>query len=143
MDEKMSKLMESLPDVMDYTKNVTIDVLNAKFDIPGDFDKDNIQKVIDEGNQDKILLSAFVFEKFHRHEYISYFNDIQPRLEGCFKFFKDEKRTLIDSRENIINMMKDAFQAYDTICIPRIELSEDGSGVDITDILVYNKEDLW
>ena len=143
MDAKMSKLMESLPDVMDYSKTTTIDDLNAKFEIPGDMDKDNIRDIVNEGNENKLLLTTIVFNKFNRHEYVSYFKDIQPNLECCFKYFKDEKRTLIDSRENIINMMKDAFHAYDTICIPRIELSEDGSGVDITDILIYNKEDLW
>lgn len=142
MDEKMSKLMESLPDVFDYTNPTTLEDLNAKFEIPGDMGKDTIRDIVKDGDKDRLNLSSLVFEKFNRHEYVSFFKDILPNIEFCFRFFKDEKRSLIDSRQNIIDVIKESFNAYDTICIPRIELSEDGSGVDIADILIYNKEDI-
>lgn len=142
MDAKMEKLMEALPDALDYTKSTTIDDLNKKYEIPINASKDNIAKMVKEGDTDKIQLSSLVFDRFNRHTYLSYFEDILPNLECCMRYFKDDKRSLIDSRENIITLMKEIFEPYDTICIPRIELSEDGSGIEITDLLIYNKEDL-
>lgn len=143
MDAKMEKVMEALPEILDYTKNTTIEEFNKKYEIPGDINKDNIAKMIKEGDKDKIELSSLVFDRFNRHTYLSYFEDILPNLECCMRYFKDnDKRSLIDSRENIIKLMKEIFEPYDTICVPRIELSEDDSGIEITDLLIYNKEDL-
>ena len=65
MDAKMSKLMENLPDIMDYSKTTTIDDLNAKFEIPGDMNKDNICdlkiKPIRQSRIDKIIRSKNPF----------------------------------------------------------------------------------
>ena len=141
MNEK-DNMMKDLARLVDYTENgISLEDMNKKYNMPI-ISNDNYMDIVEEGNKNKILLATLVQEKYRNHESVSYFNDVLPYLESCVKYKKSDNMSLIESREEIMNMMRDAFFSYNTICIPKIVINSNDDGVDVEDILIYNKEDL-